>query len=78
MDSVFRWRSTPVGTCSAACGQGEQHQKVECIRGFVDGSEEVVPDTECRGHARPNDRTSCYTDCSGRKWSYTEWSSVRD
>uniref|UniRef100_A0A9J2P3P8 Peptidase M12B domain-containing protein n=1 Tax=Ascaris lumbricoides TaxID=6252 RepID=A0A9J2P3P8_ASCLU len=74
IECTIKWRSTPIGACSAACGQGEQHQKVECIRGFVDGSEEVVPDTECRGHARPSDRTSCYTDCSGRKWSYTEWS----
>ncbi|VDM51344.1 unnamed protein product [Toxocara canis] len=72
--SPVRWRTIPLGPCSAACGHGEQRQKVDCIRAFIDGREEVVSETECRALSKPSDRTSCYTDCSGRKWSYTEWS----
>ncbi|VDN31904.1 unnamed protein product, partial [Gongylonema pulchrum] len=67
------WRSVPTGQCSATCGHGERRQKSECIQSHVDGREDIVSDVHCLKLKRPSDHASCYVDCSGRKWTYTEW-----
>lgn len=74
--SNIRWRTIQVGVCSVECGSGEIKQASECIKYFDDGREEVLPETDCRNVPKPSDRTSCYIDCSGRKWIYTDWTSV--
>ncbi|VDK44900.1 unnamed protein product [Anisakis simplex] len=74
----LRWRVVSLGPCSVRCGHGEQRQNVDCIRSFVDGRDEIVAEAECRALARPPDRTPCFTDCSGKKWSYTNWSTCSE
>lgn len=69
----YRWRVNPVGACSATCGHGERRQESECIRSYVDGREELIQETECNHLKKPNSRSTCFVDCSGRQWTYTEW-----
>lgn len=74
----YRWRVVPIEQCNATCGRGEKRQKSECIQSYVDGRETVISDSECHQLKRPSDRAQCYVDCSGRKWTYTEWTPVRN
>lgn len=74
----FRWRSTPSGRCSSHCGSGEQQQQNTCVRSYTPSkSDESADEQEClaAGLSRPLDRIPCFTDCFGRKWDYTAWSS---
>jgi hypothetical protein len=37
----------------------------------------IVDDSNCQLLERPPDRVACYTDCSnGRRWIYSEWTTV--
>lgn len=75
-DMDCRWRLIPIGECNATCGNSEISQKSECVQSFVDGRETVIADSKCDQLKKPSDRTRCYVDCSGRKWTYAEWTSV--
>jgi hypothetical protein len=73
-----RWRSTPLSGCSARCGSGELQQQSTCVRTYTSKPDEPASEQECLTASlqRPPDRVPCYTDCFGRKWTYSEWTAV--
>ncbi|KAI6211925.1 BMA-GON-1, isoform e [Aphelenchoides besseyi] len=77
VECSFKWKSTVVSGCTAHCGSGEQQQQSICVRSFQNNKpDEPAADRECEalGLRRPPTRIQCYTDCNGRKWTYSEWS----
>ncbi|VDM51778.1 unnamed protein product [Angiostrongylus costaricensis] len=69
----FRWVTEDMTHCSAQCGSGEKRQRVYCVK--VEGGRQVIiKDEDCDRSSRPLERVTCFVDCSGRKWSYSEWS----
>ena len=71
----FRWVTELASECSANCGEGQQHQRSYCVQEFpIESRHSRVDDGYCNHLNRPPDRVSCYKDCAGRSWTYTEWS----
>uniref|UniRef100_A0A7E4W1Q7 Peptidase M12B domain-containing protein n=1 Tax=Panagrellus redivivus TaxID=6233 RepID=A0A7E4W1Q7_PANRE len=76
IDCSIKWRTKDVSGCSARCGHGEKQQESICIRTSSRRREETIAEHECTrsGLAKPPTRIRCYADCTGRQWSYTDWS----
>ncbi|EPB74850.1 thrombospondin type 1 domain protein [Ancylostoma ceylanicum] len=73
-ETVFRWMTEDVSHCSAQCGSGEKKQRVYCVK-VEGGRQTITRDEDCDRANRPSERVTCFVDCSGRRWSYSEWSS---
>ncbi|PIO53322.1 hypothetical protein TELCIR_25345, partial [Teladorsagia circumcincta] len=68
------WITEDVSHCSAQCGSGEKKQRVYCMK-IEGGRQTITRDEDCDRASRPSERVTCFVDCSGRRWSYSEWSS---
>ncbi|GMT24056.1 hypothetical protein PFISCL1PPCAC_15353, partial [Pristionchus fissidentatus] len=76
VDCELKWHSEQSSVCSASCGHGTIQLRVFCAR--IDRSTgrptPVQPQHTnlCPGVA-PSSSRPCYSDCSGRRWVYSEW-----
>ncbi|CAI4221397.1 unnamed protein product [Auanema sp. JU1783] len=73
IDCTIKWHTEDISRCSAQCGAGEKRLRVLCVRLDSNGRSNPARETDCDRNTRPSERASCYTDCSGRRWAYTEW-----
>ncbi|PIO64423.1 thrombospondin type 1 domain protein, partial [Teladorsagia circumcincta] len=74
IDCFTKWITEDVSHCSAQCGSGEKKQRVYCMK-IEGGRQTITRDEDCDRASRPSERVTCFVDCSGRRWSYSEWSS---
>uniref|UniRef100_A0A914WW81 Peptidase M12B domain-containing protein n=1 Tax=Plectus sambesii TaxID=2011161 RepID=A0A914WW81_9BILA len=75
IDCAIRWETEAASACSVECGHGERHQRIFCGKQMVnDQRVEPTDDAHCRDLPRPAERVACYSDCTGHRWAYTEWS----
>ncbi|CAI5448985.1 unnamed protein product [Caenorhabditis angaria] len=72
LECSTKWITQDTSSCSAKCGSGHKRQKVTCVK-LYGANQNPVGEEFCDRNKRPNDITSCYIDCSGRKWSYSDW-----
>ncbi|PAV76138.1 hypothetical protein WR25_23439 isoform B [Diploscapter pachys] len=72
-----RWIVEDLSACSAACGAGQKRQRVSCAK-TEQGRQTSVADSDCDSAVKPPSITHCYVDCSGRRWSYSEWSTCTE
>lgn len=73
IDCFTKWITEDVSRCSAQCGSGEKMQRVYCVK-IEGGRQTITRDEDCDRSSRPSERVTCFIDCSGRRWSYSEWS----
>uniref|UniRef100_A0AC35GT07 Peptidase M12B domain-containing protein n=1 Tax=Panagrolaimus sp. PS1159 TaxID=55785 RepID=A0AC35GT07_9BILA len=76
IDCFIKWKTLDASGCSTRCGHGEKHQQSACVKSYNNGHEDTINEAECQkaNVAKPPSRVPCYNDCTGRKWSYGEWS----
>ncbi|KAF8376545.1 gon-1, partial [Pristionchus pacificus] len=76
VDCELKWHSEQTAPCSASCGHGTIHLRVFCARfDRPTGRPSPVQPIHanlCPGPA-PSSTRPCYSDCSGRRWVYSEW-----
>uniref|UniRef100_A0A1I7XFA5 GON domain-containing protein n=1 Tax=Heterorhabditis bacteriophora TaxID=37862 RepID=A0A1I7XFA5_HETBA len=68
----IRWVTEDITHCSAECGSGEKKQRVYCVK-VHNGRQSITRESDCDRNNRPSERIACFVDCSGRRWSYSEW-----
>uniref|UniRef100_A0A8R1HW91 Peptidase M12B domain-containing protein n=1 Tax=Caenorhabditis japonica TaxID=281687 RepID=A0A8R1HW91_CAEJA len=72
IDCSTRWITEDVSSCNAKCGPGQKRQRVSCVK--MEGDRQTpVSEHLCDRNTKPSDIATCYIDCSGRRWSYTDW-----
>ncbi|XP_046840031.1 A disintegrin and metalloproteinase with thrombospondin motifs 9-like [Xenia sp. Carnegie-2017] len=63
------WRAGEWSRCSAACGEGNQRRKVQCV---MNGNRQTSPE-RCDSRRKPSDERSCRIKACPH-WEYEEWS----
>ncbi|CAD6197895.1 unnamed protein product [Caenorhabditis auriculariae] len=77
IECTTKWSTEDTTSCSARCGSGQKRQRVGCVK--VEGDRQIPTlESNCDRASRPSDVAACYVDCSGRRWTYGEWSSCSE
>ncbi|CAI2350188.1 unnamed protein product [Caenorhabditis sp. 36 PRJEB53466] len=77
IDCSTRWMTEDTSSCSAKCGAGQKRQRASCVK--MEGERQTpVSEHLCDRNTKPAELTSCYIDCSGRRWSYSDWTACSE
>uniref|UniRef100_A0A915JMY9 Peptidase M12B domain-containing protein n=1 Tax=Romanomermis culicivorax TaxID=13658 RepID=A0A915JMY9_ROMCU len=72
----LRWAVKSSSTCSVSCGSGLKTYIFSCITENFLGyhADEIeVDDAHCQDIPKPPEAITCYADCSGFNWVYSNW-----
>uniref|UniRef100_A0AC35U444 Peptidase M12B domain-containing protein n=1 Tax=Rhabditophanes sp. KR3021 TaxID=114890 RepID=A0AC35U444_9BILA len=73
IDCYLKWQTAPQSRCSVPCGNGHMMQRVWCVKQDTNGNESYISEKECDVSNKPATTITCFNDCSGKKWQYSEW-----
>ncbi|CAB3406645.1 unnamed protein product [Caenorhabditis bovis] len=77
IDCAVKWSTKDVTSCNAKCGIGQKRQKAVCVK--LEGDRQTtIADINCDPNAKPAEIVSCYIDCTGRRWTYSEWTTCSE